>query len=68
MAKVEVNGSNEEPLYGYLKKEKKQLGLGMIKWNFEKFLIGKDGKVLERFASTTTPEEIEKYVVKALEA
>lgn len=61
-AKIEVNGKNEEPLYTYLKSQKKGLGGSNIKWNFTKFLVDRDGNVVERFGSTTTPEKIEKKI------
>jgi glutathione peroxidase len=59
--KVEVNGANAHPLWKWLKKEKPGLlGMEAVKWNFTKFLVGKDGKVLKRYAPTDTPEKIEK--------
>jgi glutathione peroxidase len=59
--KVEVNGGNAHPLWKWLKKEKPGLlGMEAVKWNFTKFLVGKDGKVLKRYAPTDTPEKIEK--------
>lgn len=65
--KTDVNGDKAEPLYEWLKKEKPGLlGLKRIKWNFEKFLIGKDGKVVERWASTTKPESLESIVLEEL--
>lgn len=64
-AKIEVNGENEEPLYTYLKSRKKGIGGSNIKWNFTKFLVDRDGKVVDRFGSATTPEKIEKKI-KAL--
>ncbi|KAJ3091696.1 peroxiredoxin hyr1 [Quaeritorhiza haematococci] len=67
MNKIEVNGKGEDPIYGWLKKEKPGiLGLKMIKWNFEKFLVDKDGKVVHRYASTTSPESIGADVEKLL--
>jgi glutathione peroxidase len=58
--KIEVNGANADPLYGFLKKQKKGiLGTEAIKWNFTKFLVGKDGKVIGRFAPSVKPEELE---------
>jgi glutathione peroxidase len=64
-AKIEVNGSTAHPLYQLLKSEKPGLlGSEAIKWNFTKFLIGKDGAVLKRYAPTDTPESIEKDVAK----
>lgn len=61
-AKIEVNGENEEPLYTYLKSQKKGVGGSKIKWNFTKFLVDRDGNVVDRFGSTTTPEKIEKKI------
>jgi glutathione peroxidase len=58
-AKIDVNGPQVHPLYAFLKKEKKGLlGSEGIKWNFTKFLIGRDGDVVERFAPTTKPEAL----------
>ncbi|KAG0365719.1 peroxiredoxin hyr1 [Gamsiella multidivaricata] len=68
MDKVDVNGDNEDPVYTYLKSQKKSLMMARIKWNFEKFLIAKDGTVYERYASTTAPESIAKDVEKLLKA
>ena len=66
-AKIEVNGANTHPLYQYLKSEAKGLlGSEAIKWNFTKFLVGKDGQVVRRYAPTDTPQGIEKDVVAAL--
>ncbi len=66
--KIDVNGKAEDPLYTYLKQQKKGCFGSKIKWNFTKFLIGKDGTVLKRFAPTDTPEKLENYIAKALEA
>ncbi|HJV41967.1 glutathione peroxidase [Caulobacter sp.] len=66
MSKIDVNGADAHPLYRFLKKEQKGLlGTEAIKWNFTKFLIGKDGEVVERFAPTTKPEDL-KAVIEAL--
>ena len=66
-SKVEVNGGGAHPLYQYLKKEEPGfLGTEAIKWNFTKFLVGKDGKVIKRFAPTTKPEDLEEDIEKAL--
>ena len=66
MSKIDVNGADAHPLYKFLKKEQKGLlGTEVIKWNFTKFLIGKDGEVVERFAPTTKPEDL-KIAVEAL--
>ena len=68
-SKIEVNGSGAHPFYQWLKKEKSGLlGIGAIKWNFTKFLIGRDGKVINRYAPTDKPEAIEKDIIKALKA
>ncbi|MCW2806699.1 MAG: glutathione peroxidase, partial [Marmoricola sp.] len=65
-AKIEVNGDGTHPLFRWLKKERPGLLGGTIKWNFTKFLIGRDGKVLKRYASTTKPEKIAGDIEKAL--
>jgi glutathione peroxidase len=66
MSKIDVNGADAHPLYRFLKKEQKGLlGTEAIKWNFTKFLIGKDGEVVERFAPTVKPEDL-KVAVEAL--
>ncbi|ENZ83849.1 MULTISPECIES: glutathione peroxidase [Caulobacter] len=66
MSKIDVNGADAHPLYRFLKKEQKGLlGTEAIKWNFTKFLIGKDGQVVERFAPTVKPEDL-KVAVEAL--
>jgi glutathione peroxidase len=58
-AKIDVNGANTHPLYALLKREKRGLlGTEAVKWNFTKFLVGKDGTVLERYAPNDTPEKI----------
>lgn len=67
--KIEVNGDNAHPFYRWLKKEKSGLlGISAIKWNFSKFLIGRDGAVLKRYAPTDKPEDIEKDIIAALQA
>lgn len=66
-AKVEVNGPNTHPLYQLLKSERPGLlGSEKIKWNFTKFLVGRDGKVLKRYAPNTEPKDIAKDIEKAL--
>jgi glutathione peroxidase len=66
-AKVDVNGASTHPLYQYLKSEEKGiLGTEAIKWNFTKFLVSKDGKVMKRFAPATSPDAIEKEIVEIL--
>lgn len=59
-AKIDVNGENAHPLYKYLKESKKGLlGSEAIKWNFTKFLVDKNGNVVNRFAPATKPETLE---------
>ena len=65
-AKIEVNGSGAHPVYQWLKKEQGGLLGGGIKWNFTKFLVGRDGQVIDRYAPTTTPEKISGDIEKAL--
>jgi glutathione peroxidase len=65
--KIDVNGNATAPLYRYLKHEKPGLlGTEAIKWNFTKFLVGRDGEVIARYAPNDTPESIEPDVAKAL--
>lgn len=64
--KVDVNGDNAEPLFNYLKNEKRGSMGRAIKWNFTKFLVDREGNVVKRFAPTTKPEKIEKYLKKLL--
>lgn len=69
MAKIEVNGAGAHPLYQWLATEAPGiLGSKSIKWNFTKFLVGKDGLVLKRYAPTDTPESLTKDIEAALEA
>jgi glutathione peroxidase len=69
MEKIDVNGSNAAPLYQWLTKEKPGLlGLTAIKWNFTKFLIGRDGTVLKRYAPLDTPASLTRDVEAALAA
>jgi len=68
-AKIEVNGPDAHPLYAWLKSSAKGiLGTEGIKWNFTKFLIGKDGRVFSRYAPTTKPEAIRGEIEELLEA
>ncbi|HZK39145.1 MAG TPA: glutathione peroxidase [Clostridia bacterium] len=64
--KIDVNGDDAAPLYQYLKKEKGGIGGKSIKWNFTKFLVDRDGQVVKRYASATTPEAIRDDIVKLL--
>ena len=67
MAKVDVNGPSAAPLYDWLKQEAPGLmGSRSIKWNFTKFLIDRDGKVVRRYAPTDRPESLEKDIEKLL--
>ncbi|TGU71417.1 glutathione peroxidase [Geomonas terrae] len=67
-AKIDVNGPEAAPIFQYLKTAAKGLlGSEAIKWNFTKFLVDRHGKVLERYAPTTTPESLEKDVEAALQ-
>lgn len=67
MAKVDVNGANAAPVYQWLKSSAPGiLGTEMIKWNFTKFLIGKDGQVLKRYAPQDKPEDLISDIKKAL--
>ncbi len=66
-SKVEVNGAGAHPLYQYLKEEAPGLfNSKAIKWNFTKFLIDQDGRVIKRYATRTKPEAIEADVAKLL--
>lgn len=71
-AKVKVNGKEADPLFTYLKDNTpKSKGLGivvpkLIKWNFTKFLVDQNGKVINRYEPTTTPEEIQRDIEKLL--
>lgn len=64
--KVEVNGAATHPVFRYLKEELPGVPGKRIKWNFTKFLIGRDGKPLKRFAPFTTPEKMETAIIAAL--
>jgi glutathione peroxidase len=67
MQKIDVNGSGAHPLFKFLTEEAPGLlGSKAIKWNFTKFLIGKDGTVLKRYAPTDTPESLAKDIEAAL--
>ncbi len=66
-AKVEVNGAGAHPLWAWLKREQGGLlGIDAIKWNFTKFIVGRDGRVLSRHAPTTTPEALRGAIEAAL--
>ena len=66
-AKVDVNGAQAHPLWKWLKKEKGGLlGIDAIKWNFTKFLVGRDGKPIKRYAPTDKPESLVDDIESAL--
>ncbi|MET0185964.1 MAG: glutathione peroxidase [Achromobacter sp.] len=66
-AKVDVNGDDADPLFSWLKSSKPGLlGTEAIKWNFTKFLVGRDGSVIKRFAPTDTPESMTPAIVAAI--
>ncbi|PIA45940.1 hypothetical protein AQUCO_01600291v1 [Aquilegia coerulea] len=66
--KVDVNGPNTAPVYQFLKSSTGGFLGDVVKWNFEKFLVDKNGKVVERYAPTTSPFQIEKDIQKLLAA
>lgn len=66
MSKVEVNGDGAHPVYVWLRSEKGGMLGSKIKWNFTKYLIGKDGAVIDRYGPTTKPEKIAGDIEKAL--
>lgn len=69
LKKIDVNGDNTDPVYKFLKSQKSGLlGLNRIKWNFEKFLIDKNGKVVERYSSLTKPKSLEPKIEELLKA
>ena len=65
-AKIDVNGKDAEPLFEYLKKQKGGFLGDDIKWNFTKFLVSREGEVVERYAPVTKPEKIEDDILKLL--
>ena len=67
-AKVDVNGPNAHPLFEWLKSEKKGVLGGRVKWNFTKFLVGRDGRVIERYAPNCEPADLADDVQAALAA
>ncbi len=67
-AKVDVNGEHAHPLFEWLKSERKGLLGGRVRWNFTKFLVGRDGQVVGRYAPNTEPAELEGDVRAALAA
>lgn len=68
LGKTEVNGDKAEPVWEWMKNEMPGImGLKRVKWNFEKFLISAEGKVVGRWASTTKPESLEETILKEIE-
>ena len=65
--KIEVNGDKADPLFVYLESQNEKGKVIKIKWNFTKFLIGRDGEFIERFAPTAKPSSFEDKIVNALE-
>lgn len=65
-SKIDVNGINADPLFQYLKENSKSILGKQIKWNFTKFLVDKNGKVINRFAPTVEPEKLEEKIVALL--
>lgn len=66
-AKVDVNGPNAHPLWQWLRGQRSGMLGDAIKWNFTKFLVGRDGQVIERFAPTTSPAKMREAVETALQ-
>jgi glutathione peroxidase len=64
--KIDVKGDTAHPLFKYLCEEKKGIMGEAIKWNFTKFLVDASGKVIDRFAPTTSPLKIEEYIKKLI--
>ncbi|CAI4055938.1 hypothetical protein SKDZ_02G3500 [Saccharomyces kudriavzevii ZP591] len=67
MKKIEVNGSNADPVYNYLKSQKSGLlGFKGVKWNFEKFLVDRNGNVVQRYSSLTKPSSLDQEIQSLL--
>ena len=64
--KIEVNGDNADPLFVYLESQNPKGKVKKVKWNFTKFLVGRDGEFIARFEPTEKPESFEKEILKAL--
>jgi glutathione peroxidase len=67
MAKIDVNGKNEDPLFAHLKKEQGGMLGSAIKWNFTKFLVDREGSVVKRYDPMTTPDKIAADIERLLE-
>ncbi|QHW31642.1 glutathione peroxidase [Paenibacillus rhizovicinus] len=66
LGKIDVNGPNADPLYNYLKQEASGFLSSSIKWNFTKFLVDAEGRVVKRFSPTTKPLKLEGQIQKLL--
>jgi glutathione peroxidase len=66
MAKIDVNGDDADPIFKHLKKEQGGILGSAIKWNFTKFLVDREGKVVDRYAPTTKPRDLRKDIEKLL--
>lgn len=66
-SKIKINGDDASPLYKYLKKEQGGFLYSDIKWNFTKFLVSRDGKVVRRFAPAETPDKLDRYIAELLD-
>ncbi|MFC5451767.1 glutathione peroxidase [Paenibacillus aestuarii] len=66
-AKIDVNGADTHPLYRHLKQQASGILGSSIKWNFTKFLVDQEGRVIKRFSPTTKPSKIESYIRKLLD-
>ena len=64
--KIKVNGKDAHPLFVYLTSQNEEGKIKKVKWNFTKFLIGRDGSFLNRYEPTIKPEDIEKDIIEAL--
>ena len=67
MGKLDVNGSSAHPLYEWLKSQRSGVLGSKIKWNFTKYLVGRDGQVLDRFAPLTKPAKLGSAIEQALD-
>jgi glutathione peroxidase len=65
-SKIDVNGANTHPLYAFLKEQAGGFAIDAIKWNFTKFLVDKNGKVIKRYAPSVKPSEIEEDIKRLL--
>lgn len=68
MSKIEVNGKGTHPVFAFLKAKTAGILGGAVKWNFTKFLVGRDGKTVKRFSPATEPEKLEADIEAALSA